>query len=443
MTLNGCIIMGRKTWDSLKNKPLPDRYNIVISGSLSDATLPQLRRNYYVVGTFEAAYQLAKTLSSKITVIGGGQVYRDALQHWGLNKVYVTRIPITCHSVTNPIYFPELKIDPSMTLLKTEIKNASVHYNGTQSIVALHYETYERKKSDSNEQGYLNLLATIMKHGNYRKTRNGMVASIFSHDLSFDLNFPLITTKRVPMRMIAEELLEIFIRGKTDSKVLEAKNIKVWQGNTTREFLDARGLTDYQEGDMGPMYGFNWNHFGAKYKGCNADYSAQGYDQLAYVMETLATDPSSRRIIMTTWNPAQTHECCLYPCHGILVQFYTHEHHGIRHVDCKMTQRSADAFLGLVWNISSYALLVHLMCATLTKRTGVEYEPRKLYMSLGDVHIYEEHFDAVMEQLQRTPHEPPTLAVVTAKDKLSDYNVSDFVLNNYHPDKAIKASMVA
>ena len=132
--------------------------------------------------------------------------------------------------------------------------------------------------------------------------------------------FPLLTTKRVFWRAVAEELLW-FVKGSTDARILQDKNIHIWDGNSTREFFDASGFTDREVGDLGPVYGFQWRHFGAKYTTCNANYDGQGIDQLNEVIERIKTNPTDRRIIMTAWNPSDIPQMALPPCH-CLAQFY-------------------------------------------------------------------------------------------------------------------------
>lgn len=160
--------------------------------------------------------------------------------------------------------------------------------------------------------------------------------------MRFDLrkSFPLLTTKRVFWRGVAEELLW-FIRGSTDAKLLQEKNVRIWDGNSTREFLDAAGFHAREVGDLGPVYGFQWRHFGAEYKTCKDDYTGQGIDQLKDVIERIKNKPEDRRIIMTAWNPSQIGEMALPPCH-CLVQFYVAD----GELSCQLYQRSAD--MGLV-----------------------------------------------------------------------------------------------
>ena len=260
---------------------------------------------------------------------------------------------------------------------------------------SIHYRFFIVGKYERNirpdEYSYLDLIKDLIYTGDYRKTRNGFTYSLFGKNLEFDIKdkFPLLTTKKVFFRGIIEELL-FFLDGKTDSKILEAKGVNIWKPNTTPEFIKSRNL-NYQEGDMGPMYGFNWIHFGAKYNGCNSSYKNCGLNQLEQVIKLLRDDPMSRRILMTTYNPAVAEEGVLYPCHGIVIQFYVRTKDNINYVSCSMTQRSADIACGVPYNIASYAALVYIICNYL----GENYKPDRLIINLGDVHLYEEHLQGL------------------------------------------------
>lgn len=298
------------------------------------------------------------------------------------------------------------------------------------------YENLKYKHKEHEENKYLNLMEELIYKGDYRKTRNGFTYSLFGKSLEFDISqsFPLLTTKKVFFRGIIEELL-FFLNGKTDSKVLESIGVNIWKGNTTKEFIESRKL-NYREGDMGPMYGFNWLHFGAKYEGCDADYSNKGFNQLDQVLKLLKEDPTSRRIIMTTYNPAVAEEGVLYPCHGIVVQFYVNVKNGINYVSCSMTQRSADIACGVPYNIASYAALVYMIC----KYLGDNYKPDKLIMNLGDVHLYEEHIKEALIQIKRKPYDFPKLEI-NEYTKIEELKYEDFKLIEYKSHEALKYIM--
>ena len=297
------------------------------------------------------------------------------------------------------------------------------------------------------EHNYLNLLQNIATNGHVRQTRNAMTRCLFGNTLSFNLNnntFPLLTTKKMFFRGIFEELL-FFLRGQTNTKLLEDKKVNIWKNNTSREFLDNAQLNHLEEGDMGPLYGFQLRHFGAKYTNFSTDYSGKGFDQLHNVIHLLKTDRFSRRIMMTTYNPSQVKEGPLPPCHGIVIQFGIE---GNNKLSCHMHQRSADFFHGVPFNIASYALLVHIICALVNNAddnddNNDKLEPGKLTISFGDCHIYESHISVVHKQLTRAPHPFPKLLFkkkITSIDNLQFDDV-DIVDYTFYPP--LKADMVA
>lgn len=295
-----------------------------------------------------------------------------------------------------------------------------------------------KEKKNKDEEGYLGLLREILYEGDYRKTRNGFTYSLFGKTLTFDLKnqFPLLTTKKMFFRGVIEELL-FFLRGETNSKKLEEKGVNIWKGNTSKVFIENRGLS-YEEGDMGPMYGFNWRHFGTEYLGMNKSYEGEGFDQLSKLLIEMKKDPMSRRLIMTTYDPITAEEGVLYPCHGIVTQFYIREEEEIKYVSCETYLRSNDMFLGSPFNIASYAALTYIICQYL----GEEYKPDRLVMNIGDAHIYEEHIQQSFEQISREPHPFPQLKIKPF-DKIEDLQFEDFELTNYTHDKAIVAQMKA
>ena len=210
------------------------------------------------------------------------------------------------------------------------------------------------------------------------------------------------------------------------------KNIHIWDGNSTREFLDKRGLNHYQEGELGPVYGFQWRNFGASYQGSDVDYSKKGIDQIEYVINQIKNNPWSRRILCSAWNPCDLDKMALPPCH-IMFQFYVEG----GKLSCQMYQRSADLFLGLPFNIASYALLTYIIA----QRTNLK--PGKLSICMGDAHIYKNHVDACLTQLSRNPKEFPKLVINRNPEKIGDYTIQDFLLEDYKYGKRIKAEMSA
>jgi len=304
----------------------------------------------------------------------------------------------------------------------------------------IHYRfnIYKKIIIKHSENQYLKIMNDLIHNGDYRMTRNGFTYSSFGKSLSFDISksFPLLTTKKVFFRGIIEELL-FFLKGQTNSKLLEAKGVNIWKPNTTTEFIKSRNLP-YEEGDMGPMYGFNWLHFGAKYSDCNTDYSNKGFNQIEQVIRLLKEDPFSRRIIMTTYNPEIAEEGVLYPCHGIVVQFYVNHKNDKYYLSCSMTQRSADIACGVPYNIASYAALVYILC----KHLGEKYVPDQLIINLGDVHLYEEHLNEALIQIKREPKEYPKLEIKEF-EKIEELTYEHFILSNYNYHDPLKFIMKA
>lgn len=293
-----------------------------------------------------------------------------------------------------------------------------------------------RKEKQHEEFKYINLMENILQNGIEKSDRTGVgTKSIFGTQVKFDLSksFPILTTKKVFWKGVVEELLW-FIRGETDSKKLEEKGVNIWKGNTSREFLDKKGL-GYPEGEIGPGYGFQWRHWNGDYKTTyvNPKWANEGIDQLQKVVDTLKTNPNDRRIIVSAWNPSQLEAMALPPCH-LLFQFYVEN----GTLSCQFYQRSVDSFLGLPFNISSYALLTYL----LAKITGLT--PGTLTFTGGDTHIYLNHIEQVKEQLSRVPYQFPQLNikkdVQTLKD-LENLSLADLELVGYNSHPAIKATM--
>ncbi|KAI0346698.1 thymidylate synthase [Trametopsis cervina] len=292
-----------------------------------------------------------------------------------------------------------------------------------------------------DEDQYLDLIKRVLDTGAVRPDRTGTgTLSLFAPpNLRFslaDATLPLLTTKRTFLRGILEELLW-FVQGATDSKLLSAKGVKIWDGNGSREFLDKRGLTHRREGDLGPVYGFQWRHFGAKYEDSDKDYTGEGVDQLKECIRKIKEDPTDRRIIMSAWNPADIPQMALPPCH-MMCQFYVHLPSSPSEkprLSCLMYQRSADLGLGIPFNIASYALLTH-MIAHVTNT-----EPHELIIQLGDAHVYRDHVDALRVQVERTPKQFPKLKWKRQVQEIDEFTSEDFIVEGYDPHPAIAMKM--
>jgi dihydrofolate reductase/thymidylate synthase len=373
---------------------------------------------------------LEQTLNSvkadkKIFILCSSKLYQEIFINWYhlINKVYLNVInKIDCD--------PIVKLDN----LKFSIQSKQTYNDFVQYILVT-------KISDENH--YLKLLKDVYINGCAVNGRNGNTKSLFGKTLEFDLRkgFPLLTTKKMFFRGIVEELL-FFIRGNTDTKILEDKNINIWKGNTNRHFLDSIGKNNRTEGVMGPMYGYQWRYFNALYDESKAApvISKHYTDQLDNVIKTLRTNPHSRRILLSDYNPLQADEGVLFPCHSIIIQFYVYEDN----LDMFCFNRSSDLFHGLPFNIASSALFL-ILIAKITN-----FKPRKFIVSLGDSHIYEEHINSENKiidiQLSRIPFRFPQLEIKKELKELEDIeklSYEDFILHNYESHDALKAKMVA
>lgn len=309
-----------------------------------------------------------------------------------------------------------------------ENNNSKISYNIFSNIEKYKHEEYQ----------YLNLLENILENGTWEEGRNGKTKSIFGASMIFSLKdgqIPILTTKKTAWKTCLKELLW-FIHGETDNKILNAQGVHIWDANGSREFLDSRGLTNYEVDELGPIYGRQWRHFNAD---CDVNgkriEGSQGIDQLQQIIDALKDQKqrTSRRLIMTAWNPCQLDQMALPPCH-ILCQFNVHDGNKL---SCALYQRSADAFLGQPFNIASYCFLTHL----LAKHCALEaYE---FIHFIGNCHIYENAIDACKLQITREPFEFPKVSIKEVRVNINDYQVEDFEIHNYKSHEAIKVDMVA
>lgn len=292
-----------------------------------------------------------------------------------------------------------------------------------------------RNNKFHEEYQYLNLIDDILQHGSLEHGRNGITKMIYGSAMHFTLKngqIPILTTKRVAWKTCLKELLW-FISGSTDNSILQEQNVNIWNDNASREFLDSVGLTDNSENDLGPVYGFQWRHFNAEYDNCQSNYEGHGIDQLYEAITTLK-DPakrSSRRIIISAWNPCQLKEMALPPCH-VLMQFNVREG---RYLSCSLYQRSGDVGLGVPFNIASYSFLTHL----LAHHCGLE--PDEFIYYLGNTHIYDDHFESLKLQTERYPYSFPSIEIFNRYENINDYRATDFRLKDYKYHESIKMLM--
>jgi len=307
------------------------------------------------------------------------------------------------------------------------------------------------KKFQHEEYQYLNIIENILENGTWEEGRNGKTKSIFGQTMRFSLKdgkIPILTTKKTAWKTCLKELLW-FIGGETDNKSLKKQGVHIWDANSSREFLDSRGLRLTSDDLIGPGYGYQWRFFNANYNCISGkriidtpgpdifrnSKQSIGIDQLQQIIDALK-DPkqrTSRRLIMTAWNPAQLDQMALPPCH-ILCQFNVHDGNKL---SCSMYQRSVDTILGQPFNIASYSFLTHL----LAKHCGLEaYE---FIYFMGNCHIYEDHIEDIKEQIIRDPFEFPTVSIKQIRENINDYQVEDFELHNYISHPPIKFQMIA
>jgi thymidylate synthase len=344
-------------------------------------------------------------------------------------------------------------ISSSENSSQTNGTKATTATNGTSSP-----STTSTPSDPSHEEyQYLNLIRHILDNGEHRpdRTGTGTYAVPFPAQMKFSLSrpssdptqppeliLPLLTTKRVFLRAVIGELLW-FIAGSTHSQPLSDAGIKIWDGNGSRQYLDSVGLNHYEEGELGPVYGFQWRHFGAEYKGHKHDYTGEGVDQLAEVIDKIKNKPYDRRIILSAWNPADLKKMALPPCH-MFAQFYvsfpkpapgsTQKPRGVLH--SLLYQRSCDMGLGVPFNIASYALLTHMLAHV------CDLTPGTFTHTMGDAHVYADHVEALETQLQREPRNFPTLKINRdVGGSIDGWKAEDFEVLGYKPHASIAMKM--
>lgn len=379
VTAGSTVIMGRKTYQSI-GRPLKGRRNIVVSSTLEPT------KDIEVCRSLQDAIDLSG--ASEIYVIGGRALYQEALPL--ASRVYITKVPQSLMTSTADVFFPMLSLPSSSP---TVIRGERVKF-----------ETYEVKSQADIE--YLSAVKRVLTQGVDRLDRTGTgTRSLFGERCSYDLTrgFPLLTTKKVFWRGVVEELLW-FLKGSTNAKDLQDKGVHIW---------DAWAAPD---GDLGPVYGKQWRDWG-------------GVDQIEAVIESIKSNPTSRRHIVNAWNVSELDQMALPPCH-MMFQFYVDG----SYLDCALYQRSADMFLGVPFNIASYALLTHIIASL----TGLK--ARKFVHFIGDAHIYSNHKDQLRKQAARKPRPAPRLVIEGLKS-ISDLKREHIQLVGYDPHPPIKGEV--
>lgn len=416
------VIMGRITYESIPEnfRPLKERHCVVVSRTWRQEDHPS-------ISVYPSFIEALAGLGSKLTaydevfVAGGEQIYKEALRDYMYlcKKVYITRFK---NDYGCDQFFPHdlIKDYPlAGDVVKTRDYNRYVYI----------------PSATHDENNFLDTLKLIIEKGEAKPERTGVgVRSYFGTRMEFDIrdHIPIFTTKKVVYEHIIKELL-FFVSGKTDTRILEEQGVKIWKANTTREFIESRGLK-WDEGDMGPGYGHQWRYWGAEYTGCTTDYTGQGVDQLANLVRGLREDPHSRRHILSAWNVSQLNQMCLPPCH-FAVQFNVSGDR--KWLDCQIYQRSADFGLGVPYNIASYAILTYMLAHITNLR------PRKLVHVAGDAHIYNNHGEGINRQIKRTPRPFPRLSFREASrlHEIDDFTFNSFIVEGYNSWPAINMDM--
>lgn len=446
---NNVVLMGRKTWFSIsrENRPLKNRINMVLTNDPDLLKISPYSRSIdknVCFLTFDQFVDYYSKTNANVFVIGGAEIYNKFLKIdndlYKPSCIYLTEVYNFKFDNEN---IPNIFMDnfsEKYKIIYVSEKHNSIEYNVSYRILKYNYF----KDNISEEHSYLKLAKQILENGNLRVDRTNVgTISLFGKSLTFDISqtIPLLTTKRVPWKHCIEELLW-FMRGDTNSKILQRKNIKIWDGNTSREFLDSRNLHHYETGILGPGYGWQWRHFGANYSQSFSDTSnidttkIGGFDQLEYIENLLKNDPFSRRILMSYWNPPDFEKTALIPCH-FSSQFYVEEINGERYLSCLFNMRSNDLFLGNPFNIFSYAVLTYILALR------CDMKPHKLIYMGGDIHIYKNHIEQIKKQLNNSPRPFPKLLLNEniKNKKIKDINIDDFEIIGYFPHNSIKAQM--
>lgn len=418
-TENNVVVFGSTTCANLPH--LPNRQVICLSRNTPDTS--KWKNEVIIIRHLS---ELKLITNKKVFIAGGAMVYHFALD----NSLTVDKIHI---SIMKQSYKVDSYFDNNWLkdFVITEIQD---------------YDTFSHlvmERTTNGEMQYINLLQNVISNGTKKIGRNGATRSVFVEHMNFNLQngFPLLTTKKMYLKGIIEEFL-FFIRGETDTTILSENGVRIWEANTSNEFITSRNLP-YAQGIMGPMYGYQWRRFNQEYiidmDGypiiSHPNIKKHGVDQLKKVIELIKTDPHSRRILMTSYNPAQAEEGVLYPCHSLMIQFYVDENN----LDMYCFNRSQDMFLGVPFNIASSALLL-MVVAQLTGKNA-----RYLKISMGDTHLYEEHISSAEEQIKRQPFKFPqlTFPAISSLEHLEALSYTDFKIENYKSHTTIRAAMIA
>lgn len=424
------VIMGRQTYESIPEnyRPLKNRYNFVFSNRLNKDT-----ENMSFVKSIDDIF-MHKDINKieKHFVIGGSQIYKHFLNPCYVDlvdKIYLTHVNKNYESDT---FFPP--VPKWFKLVKEETLSADLTLKTYQNVANI----------SSDEQNYLNCLKYVLENGEHIVDRTKVGTFSVPHQtISFDIKTidsvnqkdiiyypPIMTTKSLFMKGVIWELIW-FLTGNTNVKWLQERKVKIWDGNSSREFLDKVGL-DYEEGMIGPGYGHQWVNWGGT-------TDAKGINQIQNIIDLLRNDPASRRAVLSAWNVSDVPKMALPPCH-LMYLFKVSDHNtpGKKKLNCMVILRSNDLFLGCPFNIASASILTILISRALNMLPG------KLTLAISDAHIYANHVEQVKEQLARIPLETPSMTInkeINGHESMTKLVYDDFTFGNYYSWPAIKAEM--
>jgi thymidylate synthase len=427
------VIMGKKTWQSMAQS-LKNRINIVIT---RDAHMKNNNDTPIIfTRSFDEALQVTQIANKNVNkrfLIGGEYFYAHTITNPNCEKLYLTEIDDNVDGKVIPVdkYFPSI---PSW------FRETSRQNNKSNTLSFVEYDNMLDPLSA--ECSYLQCLYDILLRGEIIKDRTGVgTRSLFSQNLNFDIHvlnpeeddqtkikytIPALTTKKMFFNGVIWELIW-FLNGFTDATWLQKRKVHIWDGNTTREYLDKIGLTNVKTGEIGLGYGYQW-----------INWNGQNINQIENIINTLKTNPASRRIVLSAWNVGQLDKMALPPCHMMYIFKVSNHHLKKKTLNCQVILRSNDMFLGSPFNILSTAFLTILISRC------VNMHPGSISLNITDAHIYENHIDQVKEQLVRIPCKFPTLEIdkcIGSYEDMCNLINTDFLIKDYTSWAPIKANM--
>jgi len=432
------VVMGKKTYESISpsimnTKHLKNRINIVLSKSIKPTEKYELEDFNYIINNpiyfnnidFMLIYiNTISPFTNECFIIGGSQIYNIFLNLKLVNKIFLTKI--------SDFYNCDIKFDFNKYIKQFELIESSYFRDvdqNTRVLKSLLYCVYSYNNKEENK--FINTVHKILNKGVYNLDRSKVgTLSIFGKSFTYDIRnyrLPLFTHRKIYLKGIVEELL-FFISGSTNTKILEEKGVNIWKGHTSREFLDSRGLTYLEEGDMGLGYSHQLRNWGG-------NHINKGIDQLEYVINEIKNNPTSRRILFSYWNPSDLEKTALPPCH-LLYQF--HVNIDTEELSCSFYQRSNDFCLASNYNVCSAAILTFMLCKICNLKPG------KIIHNIGNIHIYLNQIEVVKEFIKNKPYNAPLLFIDDPDKeikKIEDFKYEHFKLLFYKSHKKYKIPM--